>query len=135
MFKKLHEYICSALTRSHRKYCIQMWSLQYKKGRELLELTQRNATGKIRSLEHHLSYKERLMKLGGCSNRTRKLIEGRVVLGIRTKLFIMRIVRNWSRLPRKVVDASLLEILDNQIYWKVLLPFTERLEMSHQTIL
>ncbi|KFW95264.1 hypothetical protein N336_04445, partial [Phalacrocorax carbo] len=36
--------------------------------------------------------------------------EGRFRLDIRKKLFAMRVVKQWNRLPREVVDASSLEI-------------------------
>ena len=48
-----------------------------------------------------------------CSNRMRrngfKLEEGRFSLDIRKKLFPVRVVRQWNRLPREVMDAPSLE--------------------------
>ncbi|KFQ27716.1 hypothetical protein N332_13526, partial [Mesitornis unicolor] len=38
-----------------------------------------------------------------------KLEEGRFRLGIRKKLFTVRVERHWHRLPREVVDAPSLE--------------------------
>ncbi|KFV04479.1 hypothetical protein N339_12581, partial [Pterocles gutturalis] len=38
------------------------------------------------------------------------LKEGRFRLGIRKKLFTVRVVRHWNRLPREAVDAPSLEM-------------------------
>ncbi|KFM07411.1 hypothetical protein AS27_06303, partial [Aptenodytes forsteri] len=39
-----------------------------------------------------------------------KLKKGRFRLDIRKKLFTIRVVRNWNRLPREGVDAPSLEV-------------------------
>jgi len=51
---------------------------------------------------------------GGCCDRTRgngfKVTEGIFRLGTRKKLFTMRLVRCWHRLPREAVAAPSLEV-------------------------
>jgi len=42
----------SALVRPHWEYCIQMWSIQYKRNVDLLESIQRRATKMSQGTEH-----------------------------------------------------------------------------------
>lgn len=39
-----------------------------------------------------------------------KLIHSKFYLNIRKIFFIVRVIKNWSRLPREVVDSPFLEI-------------------------
>ena len=55
--------ICSALVRPHLEYCIQMWSPQYRRDKDVLECIQKGETKMIQGLEH-LPYEDRLRDLG-----------------------------------------------------------------------
>ena len=54
--------LCSVQVRLHLEYCIQRWSPQYRRDKDLLERIQRRSTKMIHRMEH-LSYEERLREL------------------------------------------------------------------------
>ena len=58
--------LCSALVHPYLEYCVQVWSPQYKKDRELLERVQRMAAKMIKELEP-LPYKDRLREMSSFS--------------------------------------------------------------------
>ena len=64
MASKVREVtFCSVLVRPHLEYCIQMWSLQYRRDTDLLESIQRRTTNMIQGMEY-LSYENRQRRAG-----------------------------------------------------------------------
>jgi len=53
----------SALVKPHLEFCIQMWSLQYRRDMDLLEQIQRGVTKMIQGMEH-FPCEDRLRELG-----------------------------------------------------------------------
>ena len=64
--------LCSVLVRPHLEHCIQTWSPQYRRERNLLECVQRRAIKVIPGMEH-LSYEDKLRELGLFSLEKRRL--------------------------------------------------------------
>ena len=62
----------SALVRPKLEHCTQMWSPQYRRDMDLLDCVLRRATKVIHGREH-LSYEDRLTKLGLFSLEKRRL--------------------------------------------------------------
>ena len=85
----------------------------------LFSLEKKGLWGDLISVSQYLkgSYKKEGYRFFSrvCCDRTRgndsKLKEGRFRLDIRKKLFTVRVVRHWNRLPRDVVDVPSVETL------------------------
>ena len=66
--------LCSVVLRPHVKYSIHLWSPQCRRDMDLLECIQKRATKIIQGMKH-LSYEDRLRKLGLFSLEKRRLQE------------------------------------------------------------
>jgi len=66
------------------------------------------------SIQSRLIRKMERLFTRACSDRTRcrgfKLKEGRFRSAIMKKIFTMRVVRHWNKLPREAVNAPSLEV-------------------------
>jgi len=82
---------------------------------ELFSLEKRRLQGDFTAAFQSLkgAYKKDRLFSRTCCDRARdngfKLKEGRFRLDIRKKIFMVRAVKHWNRLPREVVDAPSLE--------------------------
>ena len=90
----------STFVRPHLEYCIQVWNLQYKKDREMLERVQRRTAKMIRRQEH-LTYKDRLRELGLFSLEKRRL-QGDLIAAFQ-----------YLKGPYKQEESQLFERVDN----------------------